>query len=70
MKLTEDEKLAASIAMLRGDQFSRGHALLFPLDGPAQFCALQTIGPADQCKKIITGNWAEALAKFEEYAEA
>lgn len=27
MKLTNDDKLAASIAMLRGDEFSRGHAM-------------------------------------------
>jgi hypothetical protein len=70
MKLTDDEKLAASIAMLRGDSFSRGHALLFPHDGPTCFCVLQTIGPADKCKKTITRSWSEALAKFEEYTEA
>jgi hypothetical protein len=68
MKLTNDEKLAASVAMLRGDSFSRGHALMFPTDGPTQFCVLQTIGPVDKCKKTETHSWSEALAKFEEYA--
>ena len=70
MRLTNDDKLAASAAMLRGDQYSRGHALMFPLDGPTHFCVLQTIGPADICKKTETYSWSEALAKFEKYAEA
>ncbi len=70
MKLTNDDKLAASAAMLRGDQFSRGHALMFTLDGPSHFCVLQTIGPADKCKKTETYSWSEALTKFEEYAVA
>ena len=70
MRLTNDDKLAASAAMLRGGQFSRGHALMFPLDLPTHFCVLQTIGSADKCKKVETYSWSEALAKFEEYADA
>jgi hypothetical protein len=69
MKLTGEDKYAASVAILRGDQFTRGHALLFSLGGPFHFCVMQTIGSADTCKKTETYSWAEAIAKFEEYAE-
>ena len=67
MKLTNEEKLKASMAMLMGDSFTKGDVTMFPVDGPTNFCVMQMIGPADQCKKFETGYWPAALEKFDEF---
>jgi hypothetical protein len=67
--LTNAEKLEASMAMLMGDSFTKGHVTIFPVDGPTRFCVMQMIGPADKCKKFETGYWPAALEKFEEFTE-
>ena len=69
MKLSNEDKLTAGIAMMRGDSFTRGCATMFPFGDTAEYCVMQMIGPADKCKRTITANWAEALKMFEEYAE-
>ena len=69
MKLSNEDKFTASIAMLRSDSFTRGNVTMFPLRGPNEFCVLQMIGPADKCKSIITKNWNKAIETFEEYAK-
>jgi len=68
MKLSNDDMLIASVAMLRGDSFSRGNATLFTLGCITNYCIIQTIGPADKCKRTETTSWPEALRVFVEYA--
>jgi len=69
IKLSNEDKLAACIAIRRGDSFTRGNVTMFPLGSIAEYCVMQMIGAADKCKRTITTNWSEALKKFEEYAE-
>ena len=71
MKLTNEDKLAASIAMLRGDSFTRGNATMFPFGCTSEYCVIQMIGAADKLRdegrRIETTSWTEALNKFEEF---
>ena len=64
MALTNDEKLAMSTAILRGDTFKKGDVLLFPLD-PGEYCVQKTDGPVTDRNRIITRSWDEALLNFE-----
>ena len=68
MKLSNEDKLAASVAMIRGDSFTRGNVTMFPLGSAVEYCVMQMIGPADKCKRTITKDWGEAISMFEEYA--
>lgn len=64
MTLTNDEKLAMSIAILQGDTFKKGEVLLFPLD-PGEYCVQKMDGAVTDKNRIITRSWDEALLKFE-----
>lgn len=64
MALTNDEKLAMSIAILQGNTFKKGEVLLFPLD-PGEYCVQKMDGSVTDENRIITRSWDEALLKFE-----
>lgn len=64
MALTNNEKLAMSTAILRGDTFKKGDVLLFPLD-PGEYCVQKMDGPVTGRNRIITRSWNEALLNFE-----
>ena len=64
MALTNDEKLAMSTAILRGDTFKKGEVILFPLD-PGEYCVQKMDGAVTDKNRIITRSWDEALLKFE-----
>lgn len=64
MALTNDEKLAMSTAILRGDTFKKGDVLLFPLS-PGEYCVQKTDGPVTDKNRVITRSWDEALLNFE-----
>lgn len=64
MALTDDEKLAISIAIHRSDTFRKGDVLLFPLD-PGEYCVQKMDGPVTDKNRIITRSWDEALLNFE-----
>ena len=68
MKLSNVDKLAASVAMLRGNSFTRANATMFPFGSASEYCVVQMVGPADKCKRTTTTSWIEALQIFEEYA--
>lgn len=66
MKLTENDKLEASIAMRKGDTFIRGDVILFPVDGA--YCVQKTVGPVSDKNRVITKSWNTALKSFETFA--
>lgn len=66
MKLSNHDKLTASIAMLHGDQFTRGNVLMFPLL-PGEYCIQKTSGPVSEENRVITTSWAEAISAFERF---
>lgn len=68
MAPTNDEKLAMSTAILRGDTFKKGDVLLFPLD-PGEYCVQKMDGPVTSRNRIITRSWDEALLNFELFLE-
>lgn len=68
MALTNDEKLAMSTAILRGDTFKKGDVLLFPLD-PGEYCVQKTDGSVTDRNRVITRSWDEALLNFELFLE-
>ena len=64
MAMTNDEKLAMSTAILRGDTFKKGEILLFPL-APGEYCVQKMDGSVTDENRIITRSWDEALLNFE-----
>lgn len=68
MKLSNEEKLSASIAMLQGNNFKRGDVLLFPLS-PGEYCVQKMNGPVSEENRVITTSWSEAVSAFERFLE-
>lgn len=66
MKLSKEERIAASTAMVIGDTFKRGDVLLFPLL-PGEYCVQKMDGPVTDKNRIITRSWIEALSSFERF---
>lgn len=64
MVLTNDEKLAMSIAILQSNTFRKGDVLLFPL-APGEYCVQKMDGPVTDENRVITRSWDEALLNFE-----
>lgn len=64
MTLTNDEKLAMSTAILRGDTFRRDSIILYQID-PGEYCVQKMDGPVTDRNRIITRSWDEALLNFE-----
>lgn len=69
MKLSNDDKLSASIAMQKGNNFTRGDVLLFPLL-PGEYCVQKMNGPVSEENRVITTSWAEAISAFEKFWES
>ncbi len=67
MVWTNEEKLAASTAMLRGDAFTRENVTLFPLDG--EYCVQKMEGPVSDKNRVITRSWDKALKAFEMFTQ-
>ncbi len=68
MTLTNDEKLAMSTAILRGDTFRRDSIILYQID-PGEYCVQKMDGPVTDRNRIITRSWDEALLNFELFLE-
>ena len=68
MKLSKEEKIAASTAMITGDIFKRGSVLLFPLF-PGEYSVQKTDGPVTDENQVITRSWTKALSSFERFLE-
>lgn len=68
MKLTNEQKLALSVAMLQGDQYVIGDAMMFPLS-PTEYCVQKMAGPVTDENRIITKSWDEALKAFEAFLD-
>ena len=64
MTLTNDEKLAMSTAILRGDTFRRDSIILYQID-PGEYCVQKMDGPVTDRNRVITRSWDEALLNFE-----
>lgn len=68
MKLSKEEKIAASTAMVIGDTFKRGNVLLFPLL-PGEYCVQKADGPVTDENRVITRSWVKALSSFERFLD-
>lgn len=66
MRLSMEEKNAASTAVIIGDTFKRGNVLLFPLF-PGEYCVQKMDGPVTDKNRVITRSWAKALSCFEQF---
>lgn len=66
MKLSMEEKIAASTAMVKGDTFKKKDVLLFPLL-PGEYCVQKAVGPVTDNNRIITRHWSEAIFQFERF---
>lgn len=64
MKLSNTDRLLASIAIRNGDTFRRGEVLLFSLL-PGEYCVQKASGPVTDENRIITTSWGKALSSFE-----
>lgn len=69
MRLSNEDKLSASIAMLQGNIFKRGDVLLFPLP-PNEYCVQKTNGPVSKDNNVITTSWSKAVSAFEKFWES
>lgn len=66
MKLSNADRLSASIAICKGDTFRRGDVLLFSLF-PGEYCVQKATGPVTYENRIITTSWGKALSCFEQF---
>lgn len=66
MKLSNEDKLSASIAMQQGDNFTRGDVLMFPLL-PGEYCVQKMAGPVSGENRVITTSWVDAIYAFERF---
>lgn len=66
MKLSNEDRLSASITVRDGDIFKRGNVLLFPLLS-GEYCAQKIDGPISNENRIITQSWSQVLSAFEHF---
>lgn len=65
MKLTTEDKITASCAVLCGDSFTRGNVTMFMID--RDYCVQKMDGAPSSENRVITDRWSEALHAFEAF---